>query len=62
MPTELLERAPLIVHERTRRFALSRLEYNDVNTFLAQLIGERPAARSRANNDDYRVIVVIVFR
>jgi len=38
-PGELIERLPLVLDERLRRFALARLEQHDLDALLAQFVG-----------------------
>ena len=52
-PSELPERTPFVVDEAFGRFALAGLQQHHLDALLAQLVGERAAARPGADDDDH---------
>ena len=62
LPRELDEAVPLVVDEVLVLIALARLEHDDFDALLRQLVAQGAAARARSHNDDDAVVVLIEFR
>jgi hypothetical protein len=39
----------------------SRFQANDLDAFLAKLVGERSSSRSRADHDDNAIVIQVMF-
>src|SRR5208282_2582 len=59
-PGELVECEPFLVAKGRGRLALTSLEQNDLEALLAQLVGKRSSARTRADYHDDRVVIRVV--
>ncbi len=59
-PGELGEAVPFVVDEILVFDTRTGLEHDDVDAFLRQLVAERAAAGTRADDDDHTVVVEII--
>ncbi len=61
-PGELAEAVPFVVDVVLRQVAPAGLERHDLDALLRQFVGQHPAARAGADDDDHGVVVQIEFR